>query len=162
MGSGKSSLGKGLAKKLHFPFIDSDKEIERQEEKSIPELFTDKGEDYFRLLEKQFVQSLSTDKNQIIAVGGGLPCFGENMSNLKKKGVVIYLQRPTGELVNRLTFSKNPRPLLIGKSQEELFQYVKNTLEERELYYLQAHYVVDRSVGTVNKLYDFIQTHLLK
>lgn len=160
MGSGKSSLGKILAKKLNYSFVDSDKVIEQQMGMTITSIFELKGESYFRDLEKQFVNSISKDDNQVIAVGGGTPCFFDNMEQLKEKGLTVYLERPAGELVSRLLLSKNPRPLVLNKTKEELMQYVKETIKEREVFYKKAHHCLDRSINSGPKLTDFIRLHL--
>ncbi len=156
MGSGKSSLGKGLAKKLNWPFVDSDREIERLEQLSIPAIFQSKGESYFRELEQKWINSLDVSTNKVIAIGGGMPCFFDNMDQLNAKGITIYLNRPVGELVYRLFHSKNPRPLVQGKSHEELSEFVRQTMDYRGAFYLKSKYTVSRNISNAQKLYDFI------
>lgn len=156
MGSGKSSLGKGLAKRLNFKFVDTDKVIEQQEGRFISQIFEENGEEYFRLLEQKFIQTIPVDQNQVIAVGGGMPCFFDNMEQLKQKGVTIYLHRPPGELVYRLVHAKHPRPLVKNLSAEELHTFVRTSLEHREEFYKQAHFHVSRRIGTAAKLHEFI------
>ena len=156
MGSGKTSLGKGLAKRLNYTFIDTDKVIEREQGMSIPQIFEEKGQDYFRELEKAYIQQIDPNANQVIAVGGGMPCFFDNMEQLNLKGTTIYLHRPPGELIYRLRQAKNPRPLVMNLTPDELNVFVHQSIEEREPFYKKAHYHVSRRIGTAVKLYDFI------
>mgnify|MGYP003482442972 FL=1 len=156
MGSGKSSLGCGLAKRLKWKFVDTDKAIEQQQGQSILDIFETKGEEHFRELERAYIQSIDSESNQIIAVGGGMPCFFDNMEQLNLKGTTIYLHRPPGELVYRLQHSKNPRPLVVGKSTEELNLFVHEALTYREQFYKRAHYQVSRKIGSATRLHDFL------
>jgi shikimate kinase len=138
MASGKSTLGKKLAKKLNFEFIDSDKEIEKLHGKSISEIFSEFGESAFREMENKFIHSLQEKKNFVLSTGGGLPCFFDNILLLNELGQTFYLKLSSKELTKRILNAKNERPLAKGKSREELFDFVNNLLSEREKFYFQA------------------------
>jgi shikimate kinase len=120
-GSGKSTLGKEVAKSLGIPFIDLDHEIENKEGKTIPEIFTEQGEEHFRKLESSTLKRQSQEHESfVMATGGGAPCFHAGMEVIMKAGISIYLNVPLEELVKRN--SKNTvRPLLQnGDVQEKL------------------------------------------
>lgn len=146
MGSGKTSLGKLLARKLNFDFLDTDKLIEEQEKSSIQEIFNSKGESYFRELEHQLLKNISENRfATVFSTGGGMPIFNENITLMKKIGTVVFIDVPVGMLYFRL---KNDvkRPLLA--SQKDLFEYIKITLTERLPIYKQANYTIN---GSLNK-----------
>lgn len=137
MGSGKTTFGMKLAKKMNYQFVDTDKEIEELVGMSIESIFNTKGEKYFRQLEKQYIQKLKV-QNVVIATGGGMPCFYDNMEYLNKIGVTVYLEYSSQELFERLKNETVNRPLLKHKSEEDLFNYIDDLLLKREHYYLQA------------------------
>ena len=113
MGSGKSTTGEQLAKLLGWPFIDLDLRIEDQQRCSIAQIFSEKGEKGFRLLEREALQSvLALASPAVIACGGGTPCFFDNMENMKNSGWVVYLQTPVEVLKKRLVSGDPERPLL--------------------------------------------------
>jgi len=144
MGAGKSTLGKKIAKKMGLPFIDSDHEIEQRHQKSIGEIFAEHGESFFRNLETDFISSLETKDEFVLATGGGMPCFGRNMELLNELGTTFYLERSAKELANRLYNAKTPRPLIEGMEQEELVLFIEDKLSLREEYYRSAQVVLNR------------------
>jgi len=137
MGSGKTTMGKKLAKKLNYSFLDVDKEIENLVGMSIPKIFETKGENYFRTLEKQFVEKIDVN-NTVISTGGGLPCFNNNIEYLNKIGVTIYLKYSAIELFERLKLEIENRPVLKGKSNEELLLFIEELLNKRKSCYEKA------------------------
>lgn len=137
MGSGKTTFGKKLAEKLNYQFIDTDKAIEELVGMSIKAIFKTKGEAYFRTLERSFIEQITVQKT-VIATGGGLPCYYCNMDLLNQKGVTVYLKYTVDELFERLKLDKSSRPLLLDKSNEQLFNYISELLSVRESYYLKA------------------------
>ena len=143
MGSGKTTLAKKLASKLELPFIDTDDEIVKQIGMSITEYFQLHGEEKFRELERK--QLLKTaQQNAIVSTGGGSPCFFDNMQWMNENGISVYLQMSPKSLFDRLSQSKpNKRPILIGKTEEELFNFITEKLTEREPFYQQAHLIID-------------------
>ena len=156
MGSGKSTMGKKIARLLNLRFIDSDKEISEQFGKSIPELFATEGEEKFRALEQSFIRSLPKEEDFVLSTGGGLPCYNHLIEELNALGTTVYLSHPVKELVNRLLKSKTKRPIIEGKSEEELIAFVTKHLNERIPCYSKAHFTVPRSISKPAQLLDFI------
>ena len=119
-GSGKSTLGRQLAKSMGIPFVDLDLEIEKQENKRIQEIFTKHGEDYFRRLESSLLnQWASSPARFVMATGGGAPYFHQGMEIINKSGTSIFLNVSIEELVAR-TSKNHDRPLLKGDAEERL------------------------------------------
>ena len=140
-GSGKSTLGLELAQKLQRTFIDTDLLIEEQQQLSISQIFEEYGESAFRQLESQLLDKLPQEAS-IIATGGGLPCFNDNMSTINAIGTSIYLEVPEEVLVNRLIDQTAARPLLQNQTEAELMQTLRRHLEKRKPYYRRATLVV--------------------
>jgi shikimate kinase len=144
MGSGKTSLGKKLAKKLNLPFFDLDQRIEEQEQCTITEIFNKKGEDYFRALETAVLQdTIATKPDFVLSLGGGTPCFNNNIEFINSTGTSIYLKYNAGILTSRLLLAKQERPLIANKNKEELKQFVFDLLNQREPFYHQSKLVVE-------------------
>lgn len=111
MGCGKTTIGSLLAQKLNYNFIDTDEEIEKQGQLSIIDLFKEKGEQSFREHETEILQQILINENSaVIATGGGMPCFYENMEKMLREGFVIYLKCTPEEIAKRVA-GKNSRPL---------------------------------------------------
>jgi shikimate kinase len=142
MGSGKSTIGKQLASRLNYQFIDQDEMIEKQYSMTINEVFASFGEAKFRETEHEVLRNLSDLNNVIIATGGGAPCFFNNMVLMNQHGITIYLKADPKTLVSRLKDAHDTRPLINGKTGPELLQYVTEKLAERETYYAQCKYTV--------------------
>ena len=145
MGSGKTSLGKQLARRLNFDFLDTDLLIEEQEKSSIQEIFNSRGESYFRELENKLLLKICLlNKPTVFSTGGGMPIFRENISYMKSNGLVVFLDVPIGMLHFRLK-NDTKRPLLA--SLENLLEYIKETLNERMPIYTHANLTVDASLN---------------
>ena len=142
MGSGKTTIGKPLAVKLGYKFIDQDDVIEKHFGMTITKVFETRGETVFRETESKVLADLSEMDNIVIATGGGCPCFYNNMELMNQHGLSIYLKGDPQTLVNRLKNSHGTRPLIKGKSDSELIQYVTDKLNEREQFYSQAKVTV--------------------
>src|SRR6266850_347126 len=113
MGSGKTHWGKQLAQRLKLPFYDLDEEIQAGEKKTIPQIFSEKGEEYFRMLEKELLEDIIGDhQSLVISCGGGTPCFFNNIDMMKKHGTVVWLNTAINVLYDRLVKEKAKRPLL--------------------------------------------------
>jgi len=143
MGSGKSTVGKGLAKNLNLTFIDMDDFIEQRNMRTIPQIFADDGEEGFRKIERKALVELSAFDDVVIGTGGGAPCFFDNMDMIKKTGKSVYLKGSPRILAQRLKNSKVERPLIKGKNEEELIAFIDETLAKREKWYKQADVVLD-------------------
>jgi len=157
MGCGKSTLGKKLANKLSVPFIDSDAEIENHFQKSIGELFAEYGESHFRELEREYIEALDLREDFVLATGGGMPCFGENMDRLNATGTTFYLERSPKELSHRLANAKTQRPLISGMEKEELLEFIENKLQEREEYYKKANVILSRNEQSPEGIMSFLK-----
>jgi len=152
MGSGKTTIGKKLANYLKYEFIDLDKLIESKAGLSIVNYFELHGEGAFRALERDVLQKSEFPENVIIATGGGAPCFGDNMEWMNKNGVVAYLSLSPKALASRLEHSKIDRPLIRHLKGAELIEFISSKLQEREVFYNQAKYVVSASDLTAERL----------
>ena len=156
MGSGKSTLGKKVARKLNYEFLDTDSMIEEQAGMTIADIFDQFGEPHFRTLEHDLLLSLKDRDKIVVATGGGMPCFKGNMDLLNELGKTFYLNRSVNELVHRLTNAKRVRPLIIGKTAIELANFIEQNLEIRNPFYEQAKYILERDQQTP----EFIETVL--
>ena len=107
MGCGKSTLGKKLAYNIEYDFIDLDIYIQEQEGKSIKEIFVENGEDYFRKLERACLKKVINNKKTVISVGGGTPCYFDNIQLMNENGLTIYINMHPKYLISRLKFQKN-------------------------------------------------------
>jgi shikimate kinase len=146
MGSGKTTLGKLLAEKLDYQFFDMDASIEETQGKTISRIFSEAGEVGFRKLEQNCLHDTTKISNAVISTGGGVPCFFDNMSFMMQAGWCVYLNLSIDQLTERLLHSKpGKRPLLEGKTEDELRQFITTGLAGREAYYLQAHFCVSGS-----------------
>lgn len=143
MGAGKTTQGKQIARMMGYDFIDMDRWITEREKKSIPQIFEQKGESYFRQLESAAIDELRKRNKVVIATGGGAPCHNGNMERMKNAGLTIYLKLAPGALLVRLQYSKTKRPLLEGKNEQEMLHTIQNLLQQREPFYSQAHMVID-------------------
>lgn len=144
MGSGKTTLAKKLAKKLNRSFYDLDQEIEEKEHLVIPQIFEEKGENYFRKIESEVLKIiLAKEAPFVLSVGGGTPCFYDNMELINKSGVSIYLKYNAGILASRLINAKVKRPLIKGLNEIELKEFITNKLSEREPFYKESNFTLE-------------------
>lgn len=146
--SGKSTLGRQLAKRLDYQFVDTDELIENQEIASISDIFKYKGEDYFRLIENKILKSIQPNQKIIVATGGGMPCFHNGMDFIKSNGTSIFLNVSPEDLLKRIQKSDiNNRPLIDKRQKEdELLISIKNRYEARLQFYEQADVQIDGSI----------------
>jgi shikimate kinase len=147
MGSGKSLTSNKLAKALKRDVISTDKLIEKQEGRSITDIFRDSGEAYFRKVEKEIVKEVSAQKGIIIDCGGGVVLDPENMAQLKKNGLVIYLSAPPERIFTNIKNQKH-RPLL---NVEDPQMKIAELLSMRKSYYEKADVVInaDKSIDEI-------------
>lgn len=143
MGSGKSTYGKELATELGYDFLDLDEAITKKSGLSITQIFEKQGEENFRKLESEALKETEKLKNFVIATGGGTPCFNNQMQWMNEHGKTIYLKMFDGDLYARLLEEQEERPLIKGKSEEELQNFVYKTLRERAVFYHQAEILID-------------------
>jgi len=144
MGSGKTHWGKQISEKLQIPFFDLDEQIISHEEKSITEIFSENGEEYFRLLEKDLLRIISeSHENFVMACGGGTPCYYNNIDFMNKSGTSIWINTPIDTLFQRLIKEKETRPLIKNLTSEQLKRFIIKKFSDRKIYYEQADIIVD-------------------
>lgn len=138
MAAGKTTLGRRAAELLQVEFIDLDAYIEARYRKRVADLFAERGEAGFRDIERRMLHEVAEFDNVLVATGGGTPCFFDNMDYMRTRGVTVYLSASVPTLCRRLLRARVKRPLVMGKSAEELGDYIAQMLKQRETYYLQA------------------------
>lgn len=139
-GSGKSTLGKPLAQAFNLPFVDLDEIIEQKEGRSIPKIFSEKGEDYFRELEKNCLSELiDSSENFVLSTGGGTPCFFDNAERMAQDGLTVLLGVSAEELTRRLCDGGLAhRPIFSQTEQEEVLVEIQEKLAHRKEFYDRA------------------------
>ena len=140
MGSGKTTLGRAFAKAARLQFIDLDWYIEERMHKTVSELFAERGESGFREVEKNMLHEVGEYEDVVIAAGGGTPCFFDNMEYMNRMGSTVFLDASTETLLRRLKIGKSKRPLLAGKTDDELRETIVGALEKRMPFYGMAKY----------------------
>jgi shikimate kinase len=143
MGSGKTTVGRQLAMALGRTFYDLDWYIEMRYHRSVAQLFAERGEEGFRELERNMLHEAAEFEDIVLSCGGGTPCFFDNMEYIRSVGESVYLKATPEVLAAHLRMGRVERPLIKGKSPEELLEYIRTSLQEREPYYMKAKHVVD-------------------
>nr|WP_317283584.1 shikimate kinase [uncultured Sellimonas sp.] len=152
MGTGKTVVSKRLGKKLNRTVLDMDNEIEKQEQMKISQIFSEKGEEYFRQAETEYLKKLG-EEGAIVSCGGGVPLRDENIREMKKSGYVILLTARPETIFYRVKNS-HTRPKLENNKNVE---YIRNLLEEREAYYKKAaDMIVETDGKTANEVTEEI------
>ena len=146
MGAGKTTIGKALSKELGVIFYDLDWYIENRMRKTVAQIFAERGEEGFRKIEYNMLHEVAEFEDVIISCGGGTPCFFDNMDYLNQQGQVVYLKAEPEVLYKHLLMGKVERPLIKGKSREELLTFICEQLERREPFYSKARYTLDVSL----------------
>lgn len=143
---GKTTIGKQLAKELGRTFYDLDWYIEKRFHTRIPDIFAERGEARFREMERNMLREVAEFEDIVLSCGGGTPCFFDNMDYMNATGDVFYLQASPDTILQHLAISKGERPLLKGKSPEELRTYITAQLAERTPHYARARHTVNVDV----------------
>jgi len=158
MGSGKSIVSKMLSEKLGIPFIELDAEIEKETGMSISNLFSSKGELFFRKKEHEiFTRLIQKNTNLIISTGGGTPCYYDNHLLLNSKDCIsIYLKASIDSLIARLIHEKGKRPVITSISDDELKEFISKQLFERSFYYHQATHTINVDEKNLDEIVDEI------
>lgn len=152
MGTGKTTVGKALARRLKMKFVDMDDLVEGQEGMKIPDIFASKGEPYFRSVEKDVAKEVSAQSGLVIAAGGGALIDEENVNNLKSSGVMVCLTATADKIFERIK-AHTHRPLLnVSDSKEK----ISELLAKRADYYARADYRIDTSRISVEEVVDKI------
>ena len=161
MASGKSAVGRILAKKMNLQFIDLDDFIEQKEKNSISEIFELKGEIYFRRIEGVYLQEvLNLSENCIISLGGGTPCYGNNMGIINNKAISFYLNASIQTIFNRLQGETSQRPLVASIGKDNLKEYLGKHLFERNPFYQKANFTISVDNQDLNDVVKNIQSLL--
>lgn len=135
MASGKTTLGRALARHLGVEFIDLDFYIEQRYRMKVPQIFAEKGEEGFRRLEAVILREAGEFENVVISCGGGTPCFGDNMEFMNSRGVTVFLDAPADVICRRLRLAPSKRPIVAKYTAEELPAFVKGHLASRLPHY---------------------------
>lgn len=146
MGAGKTTIGKALAREMGLEFYDLDWYIENRFQKKIPAIFAEKGEEGFRDIERKMLHEVAEFENVIVSCGGGTPCFFDNMEYMNQQGETVFLSASPAVLKEHLLMGKSQRPLIQGKSPEELEAFIKTSLESRMPFYSKAKHTIDIEV----------------
>jgi shikimate kinase len=143
MASGKTNIGRELARMTGMEFADLDDLFEQRYRISIMDFFEKYGENVFRQMEQKVLMDTVLLENVVISTGGGTPCFFDNMQFIRAQGRSVYLRMDASSLSARLRAIRKKRPLLTGVAGEDLETFVQQQLLEREPYYLQADLVLE-------------------
>lgn len=158
MGSGKTHWGKILSRQINLPYFDLDEVIVASEKKSVQQIFHDNGEEYFRIKEQEVLEALTEDHSDvIISTGGGTPCFFNNIDFMRQQGKVVWLNTAIDILVERLLKQKHSRPLIKNISDAELKSFIVKKLQDRKMYYEQAHIMLHEESISIESLLKSIQ-----
>ncbi len=158
MGSGKSFWGRKLSESMKLPFFDLDDMIVQQENKPVTDIFMEKGEEYFRGIEKEILHDLTAShENFIISCGGGTPCFFGNIDYMKSNGKVIWLNTAADVLIDRLLKEKKHRPLLSDIPDEDMKAFIMKKLHDRKLYYEQAHLSLPEETLSLKQIQEAVE-----
>lgn len=155
---GKTTIGRALAKHLGCTFYDLDWYIEERFRKRVPQIFAEEGEVRFRDLERRMLHEVAEFENIVLACGGGTPCFFDNMDYMNSVAHTFYLQASPHTICEHLKISKGERPLLKGKTPEELDLFVREQLAERTPHYQNAHHTINVDIlDSYEKVDDVVQ-----
>lgn len=157
MCAGKTTVGKALAKELGRTFYDLDWYIEERFHKKVPQIFAEEGEAHFRDLERRMLHEVAEFENIVLSCGGGTPCFFDNMDYMNSVAETFYLKASPDTLCRHVAVSRGERPLLKGKSPEELHTFITEQLALRSPHYEKARHIVDINVlDTFEKINEIV------
>ena len=142
MGAGKTSVGKVMARRLGLGFYDLDWYIEERFRRKVADIFAEKGEEGFRKIEHNMLHEVAEFEDIVLALGGGTPCFYDNMDYLNSKGITVFMNALPETIVRHLKISHTVRPLLQQKQGQELLDHISTHLEKRLPYYRKAQYEI--------------------
>jgi shikimate kinase len=162
MGCGKSTIAKLLAISTSISYLDLDEIIEKQENLSVKNIFSEKGEIYFRKLEHLLLEKLIQNPDSfVLSLGGGTPCYSNNHEFLKSEGVIsIYLNASVATLYERLLDSNDQRPLIANKNPEEFKEFIAKNLFDRSFYYNHANHKLNVDGKSVQEILSEIESIL--
>lgn len=146
MGAGKTTVGRQLAMALGLQFYDLDWYIEMRYHRTVAQIFAERGEEGFREIERNMLHEVAEFEDVVLSCGGGTPCFFDNMDYMNSLADTVYLKARPEVLAQHLKMGKVERPLIKGKTEEELLEYIRQSLEKREPFYTKAKHVLDVSL----------------
>lgn len=146
MGAGKTTIGRVLARQLGVDFYDLDWYVENRFQMKIPDIFKQRGEAGFRDLERKMLHEVAEFENVVISCGGGTPCFFDNIDYMNEQAETFFLQATPDVLIQHLQMGKSVRPLIQGKSPDELRDYIIESLQQRTPFYAKAKHTIDIEV----------------
>lgn len=159
MGSGKSTIGIKLARKIGYDFVDMDHLVEETAGMTVPGIFREHGEQVFRKWEHDILMELCHRERIVVSTGGGTPCHNQMIQIMNEKGITIYMRLPPEALKERLIKSKTERPLIKGMAEPELLEFITSLLADREKYYQQATYTVNGINLDTEELVRLLETN---
>lgn len=164
MGNGKTTIGRKLASRIGYQFIDLDEEIAGETGLTVEEIFFQYGEHFFRQKEHEELLRVCKTDNSVIAVGGGTPCFFDNMEIMNREGITIYLKLSEEEILQRILAlppeSIQSRPLIANKSEEELKTFIHEVLKKRESFYNQSKIIIKNHHNEIERTIENILSQL--
>ena len=165
MASGKTTFGRALARRTGMRHIDLDFYIEQRFHSTVREIFARKGEAEFRRIESAMLREVGEMEDTVISCGGGTPCFGDNLDYMNSHGLTVCLQASDDVIVNRIIQAGNKRPLMAGKSREEILMTLKEHMEVRRPFYERARLIIsgdrlENKSQIASAIDDFIKNHL--
>ena len=160
MGAGKSTTSRRLAQRLGWEAVDTDDLFEAKYKISVCDFFQKYDEPLYRKLESEVLKETATLENVVVATGGGTACYFDNMDWMNAHGLTVFLRISEQAVVDRLVHAKRKRPLAVGKSEEELAEFVKNHYAERMPFYEQARITVKAEDLDIDNLTHSIKENL--
>ncbi len=159
MGVGKTTVGKKLARRLGYRFVDLDDFFEEKYKIEIHQFFNKYDEPLFRQLEHERLIKTFEMQNVVVATGGGTPCHWDGVQEINRNGLSIFIDMPPEAIANRLIHAKRKRPLILGKSNDELIRFIKSKLDARMSCYAQSHLRIDAVNLNLIKMVELIKAY---
>lgn len=156
MGAGKTTLGKAFAREMKLSFVDQDWYMEERFHKTVSEIFTERGEEGFRELERQMLHEIAEFEDVVISTGGGTPCYFDNMEFMSQKGDTVFLNVNQQVLFNRLKVATHSRPILQGRENDELKEFIGAAIQKRLPFYQKAKFTFD--ANELDNIYQIKQS----
>ena len=165
MASGKTTFGKALARRTGMQHIDLDFFIEQRFHSTVREIFATRGEAEFRRIESAMLREVGEMDDIIVSCGGGTPCFGDNLDYMNSRGLTVCLQADDDVIADRVMQAGNKRPLMAGKSREEIISTIHEHMQARRPYYDRAQLIIsgdrlENKAQIAETVEDFVKNHL--
>lgn len=155
-------MGRSLASMLGLTFIDLDHYLEERYFKTIPRIFAEEGEDAFRRKERKMLEEVAAFDHVIVATGGGAPCFFDNIDLMNQSGFCIFMDVDVDSLIYRLTHARTERPLIKGKSPEELRDFIDALMLKRRPFYEKAQYILKGKEISAEQIIEIVNAKNVK